>query len=408
MIGEVERLLNFEIVSVDSLDLKFLYSIPNGYFELQRCMRTIDFDFSFLQNPHKISMNGTFNGGDKGFTIDFNSLENGYILFENEIILDNVTFKVSNETTGAFLLFVADFDRDGHMSFSWDEEINFNFDFDNELIITEFELNSQRGNFLVEEIYIDGISDFELVLGENSKLEFGFDGSIAASNIDAEFDDWKSVFIGSVSAGSGFDFLLKPQFKFIQVGSSKSFTLNDLYISYDDPGSQEYDLLFEIDDFYYSHGGLVWFNLSSEGDINPRFNFECENLISLNNLHLNVGGQSTNAIDFSIPNTDLINNGAVYAEFDSEYWLVSAAIDIDWDVNIESSNFGNWALYGALSGEGDVTLNEWIPGVSGDIEFNITDTISFDMNILHDDVQLEVGPLNLNSGNITFWFPEDI
>jgi hypothetical protein len=354
-------------------------------------------------------MNGTFKGGDKGFTINFNSLENGYILFENEIELDNITFKASNETTGAFLLFVADFDRDGHMSFSWDEEINFKFDFDNELIITEFELNSQRGYFLVEEIYIDGISDFELVLGENSKLEFGFDGSIAASKIDAEFDDWKSVFIGSVSAGSGFDFLLKPQYKFIQVGSSKSFTLNDLYISYDDPSSQEYDLLFEIDDFYYSHGGLVWFNLSSEGDINPRFNFECENLISLNNLHLNVGGQSTNAIDFSIPNTDLINNGAVYAEFDSEYWLFSAAIDLDWDVNIETSNFGNWALYGALSGKGDVTLNEWIPGVSGDIEFNITDTISFDMNILHDDIQLEVGPLNLNSGNITFkWKREDV
>ena len=80
--------INFQATSTENLDIKFIWSIPERYFELQRSRRSIDFTFLISQTTSSLDVTGNFQGGEEGgFIIDFSALE-GLIYILNDLALD--------------------------------------------------------------------------------------------------------------------------------------------------------------------------------------------------------------------------------------------------------------------------------------------------------------------------------
>jgi len=332
-----------------NLDMSLQWSLLEGYFELRRSPIDIDFDFSLAKQNELLDVSGNFQGGPgRGFRIDFSGLETGKIEITNDFLID-VTIHAQNlETeldTGLLI------DNEGDVKLEWNQSVELNLASDVDVELSDLTLSNP-------------------------------DGSITADNI---------------LLGGGINILLKPSEKYYEITSSRYFQIETLAIEYQNI------LDFSVESLEMNHATGVtrtsWFDFSS----NPKFKIESSRDIDITNLHLSIG----DAVDFDIPNLEIVNNdGSIYVESDDSSLFMETDVDFSWDITIETQAFGNWEAQGNI--EGSISMNaEWDDG-SGSVEFDIEETgIAHTFEIIHDDLTLNFGTFNFEPGTITFeWQPE--
>jgi len=389
--------IDFHATSNIDFDMKFSWDLSTGYFELQRSMKNIDFDFSLLKEKSSLDVTGNFEGGpDEGFVLNFGDLQHGSIEFSNDIAFD-VNINAENQETETSLNTDLAFTAGGDVDITWNEDMNFAVDLTSSVGLSNFELRRNENYVTADQITLSAGGRFGLIYKEGAQLSLGGTTGAIISNFNAEIGDWSGS-ISSATVGGGFDITLKPTEKYYELDSDSSFIIEGFDINYDGPG-ETYDIDFDINYFNKSSGGNIWFDFSTP---TPKFNLDSEDIITLNNLHLMVGSYSSSAIDFTISSFNVNNDGSIYGEWENDYLFVDADVDFSWDMAIQTLNYGNWEINGELEGDASITLNEWEPGQSGDITFSINDDIYHSFQIIHDELTLDFGALDFDQGTITF------
>jgi len=387
--------IDFHATSNIDFDIKFSWDLSDGYFELQRSMKDIDFDFSLIKGGSSLDISGNFQGGDdEGFVLKFADLQHGSIEFSNDIAFD-VNINAENQET--VLNTDLAFTTGGDVKLNWNEEINFAVDLTSSLGLSNFDLRRNENYVTVEQITLSGGGRFGLVYTKDVQLSLGGTTGAIISNFDAKIGHWSGTIV-SAAVGGGFDITLKPTDKYYELDSDSSFIIEGFDINYDGLG-ETYDIDFDINYFNKSSGGNIWFDFSTS---TPKFNLDSENIITLNNLHLMVGSYSSSSIDFTISNFDVNNDGSIYGEWENDYLFVDADVDFSWDIAIQTLNYGDWEINGELEGDASITINEWQPGQSGDVTFSINDDIYHSFQVIHDDLTLDFGTLDFDQGTIAF------
>ncbi len=393
-----EQTIDFHATSHDGFDIKLLFDFSDGYFELQRSTKNIDFNFSVTQEKGLLNISGNFQGGpDEGFVFHFKDLQNGSIKLSNDVAFD-VKINIENFETETILNTDLAFTAGGDVDISWNENLNFNVDLTSSISLSNFVLQRNENFVNVDEITISSGGQVEFIYEYGTQvLELGGNGQVSVSLFEAEVGYWAGR-INSASAGGSFDILLKPTDKYYEVQTSNNIDIIGFNIEYDRPESNQFDLLFEIDLFSVDSSGTTWFDFSG---VKPKFNFDNDDNVDLNNLHLSVGSGTTQSIDFTISNAHLENDGTIYGEWDQDNLFIDATLDLNWDVEISTYNFGDWEIHGNIEGSASMEA-EWDDG-SGFIEFIISDTgIAHSLEIIHDGLTLNLATFNFEPGTITF------
>ncbi len=401
-VTQENQTINFHAVSNEDLDIKLLWSIADGYFELQRSTKNIDFDFLLMQDNLDLNINGNYIGGpDDGFKFKFDNFTQGSLEFQSDKSLD-LTIDAENYVTATNLYTELKFNTAGNIKFDWDELINANFDAGASIGLYDLSLSSPNGNIDAAVIALEENCNFGLQLDQNAQMQLGGGGELTISQFIAEIGNWYGN-INSITAGGNFDILLQPNNKYYEVESAQAINLNGFDIEFDGPG-EEYDLDFEIDSCKMFSGGNTWFDFSSS---TPTFSISNDNHVDLTNLHLAVGSGSSSVIDFTVSDAYVDKVGTVYGEWNSDYLYIDAAVDFEWDIAVSTLNFGDWETFGNIEGSASVNA-EWAAG-SGSIVFDVGETgFSHELEIIHDDLTLNLGSMDLEPGDITFeWQRED-
>jgi hypothetical protein len=395
-ITQKNQTVNFHAISNEDLDIKVLWSLPDGYFELQRSTKNIDFDFFLLQDNIQLNIIGSYIGGaEDGFKIQFNDFHQGIIELVSDKALTLDIF-AENPWTKATLSTGLDFSTGGNVQLEWDENININIDADASLGVNNFSLDSLVGSVTVEQIALDGAAKFDLNREGVSQLQLSGSGQFSLLNFKGEIGDWSSE-IQSASTGGGLDILLKPKDKVYQVVSNYSANIQGFDMGYDGSGEIN-DMNFEIDYFDMYSKGKTWFDFSTG---TPKFQFDGKDVVDINNLHLSIGSGSSSVVNFTISAAHLHSDGTIYGTWNNDYLFVNADVDFNWDLNISSLNYGSWIAQGIFEGEASMNA-EW-DSDSGEIEFKIGESgIYHSLEIKHNDQTVNLGSFDFESGNISF------
>ena len=395
-INQGNQTITFNATSNEDLDIKLQWSLIDGYFELQRSTKNIDFDFLLLQDDVRLHITGNYIGGSEdSFMVHFNNFHQGII----ELISDkslNLDIYSENPWTQTILKTGLEFSTGGNIVAEWDESLNVHIDGAALLEVYNFTLSSLYGSVAAEEIALQGVTNFDLILKEGNQLHLSGKGQISLTQFKGEIGDWSSE-INSVSTGGGLDILLKPKDKYYQVVSNHSITIQGFDFEYDGIG-EIHDMNFEIDYFDMYSKGTTWFDFST--DI-PKFNFDGEDVVDINDLHLSIGSGSSSVINFNISNAHLDTEGTIYGEWNNDYLFVDAEVDFNWNIAITTLNYGKWEATGSF--EGSASMNaEWKSG-SGNIDFEIGKSGFYhNLEIIHDDLILNLGSFDFEPGNVTF------
>jgi PKD repeat protein len=401
-LSQENQTIDFQATSNEDLDVKFLWSLLDGYFELQRSTKNIDFDFLMSQDNLELNVNGNYQGGpDDGFKLDFDGLKQGLVEFNSDKSLD-LSISVENFEKETTLSTDLAFSTDGGVKLEWDEFIKLNFNGSASIALGNFLLNSPNGYVSAQEIGLekDTIFGFEII--DDAELQISGSGDFSFAQFECEIGDWSNS-ISDMTIGGTYDIQLQPLDKYFEFDSTQSIYLTGFNINYDGLG-EENDIIFEIDTLDIYSGGNSWFDFSSD---TPKFNLDSEDYLHLIDFHLAVGTGSSSVIDFTLTNAYISKEGTIFGEWNSEYLYVDAAVDFDWDFEISTLNFGDWETYGDIEGSATI-FAQWESG-SGNISFDISDTgLSHDFEIIHDDLTLNLGTMDLEPGDITFeWQRED-
>ncbi len=395
-VTQENQTIGFHAISNEDLDIKFLWSLPDGYFELQRSPKNIDFNFSLLQLDRSLDITGNFQGGSNdGFVFNFKDFKIGGLEIINDIAF-NVRISAVNLVTETSLNTDLEFITGGNIKLEWNDHMELDVDVATSIRLYDFIL-SRAGEYIsTDEILLSGGAQFSLILDGETRLQLGGNGQVTVSQFESEIGYWSGG-ITSADAGGGFDILLKPKDKYYEVNSNHSIAIQGFDIEYDGIG-EVYDMDFEIDSFNMYSGGTTWFDFSTG---TPKFNFEGEGVIDVNNLHLAVGTGSSSIINFTISNAHVDNEGNIYGEWNNDYLFVDAEVNFNWDIVISTLNYGDWEAYGILEGSASMHA-EWESG-SGDMEFEIGESgLLHDLEIIHDDLTLKLGTFNFEPGTVTF------
>jgi hypothetical protein len=385
--------------SNNDLQIQFLWDLPTGYFELKQSVKNIDFEINYENRKHNIDITGNFQGGtNKGFKFYLRDITDGLIQLSNDIAFDVNIHAINNENQvelNTDVLFMAG----GQTEIFWNDKLDIRATFSSSLSFNNFDFqNADSENWIrAEQIMLASGGSFGLIIKEDQQgkqLLLSSTAQIAITNFDLKVGYWSGDF-SLASAGGGLSIFLKPDEKFYQLENSVDIEIDDFSFSYDAPGSQINDLLFELDSFIVDNSGLTWFDF---GGIVPKFYFNNNDDVDLSNLHLNAGG---GYIDFTISSAHLDNDGSVYGEFDSDTLYVDATIDVNWNVDIQTANYGDWEATGNI--EGSATMEaEWDAG-TGFVEFQIDETgVAHNLEIIHDGLTFNLGTFNFDAGTIKF------
>ncbi|MCK4818581.1 hypothetical protein KA005_22615, partial [bacterium] len=358
--------------------------------------KNIDFNFSLLQLDRSLDITGNFQGGSNdGFVFNFKDFKIGGLEIINDIAF-NVTISAVNLVTETSLNTDLEFITGGNIKLEWNDHMELDVDVATSIRLYDFIL-SRAGEYVsTDEILLSGGAQFSLILDGETRLQLGGNGQVTVSQFESEIGYWSGG-INSADAGGGFDILLKPKDKYYEVNSNHSIAIQGFDIEYDGIG-EVYDMDFEIDSFNMYSGGTTWFDFSTG---TPKFNFEGEGVIDVNNLHLAVGTGSSSIINFTISNAHVNNEGNIYGEWNNDYLFVDTEVNFNWDIVISTLNYGDWEAHGILEGSAS-THAEWESG-SGYMEFEIGESgLLHDLEIIHDDLTLKLGTFNFEPGTVTF------
>lgn len=388
--------VDFQATSNQDLDIKLMWNLLDGYFELQRSTKNIDFDFLLTQDDLELNVNGNYQGGpDDGFKVDFNGLTQGIIEFQSDKSLDlNIDFQdFEKETT---LQTGVEFISSGNIQIEWDENINAQFNSSTSIGLYDFLLNSTQGHVSAEEISLDEDTNFGFQINQDAELQISGSGEFTFVEFEGEIGYWSNS-IGEMTIGGAYDIQLKPLSKYFEFESTQSIYSNGFNMQYNGPGNEN-DIILEIATLDIYSGGLSWFDFSSD---TPQFSLDSDDYINLMDFHLVVGTGSSSVIDFTLSNAYVSKKGTINGEWNNEYLFINAAVDFDWNLAISTLNFGDWETYGDIEGSVSV-MAQWELG-SGNITFDIDESgLSHDFEVVHDDLTLNLGTMDLEPGEITF------
>jgi hypothetical protein len=389
----------FEATVQESLDLEMEWSFMQGYFSVRKSQTSVDFTLEYLRDKVvSLIATGLFIGtAENGFTIDFNGFEgDGKIQIDTgrELLLH---ISAENLYTESFLLADLHFKREGHMLLEWDQEKTLLIDSSQELKLSNLNFNTQNFKFTADEISLAANSAFDLQLDKESQLNIGSRNNINLSNINVEIGYWSGSLEYARSMGT-FNIEFIPGNKYLKVNSASTLDLGLFRMVFDDINTPNNNIDFGLDAFNTKSERIIWFDFSSN---TPKLGIEGKNQLELDNLYLRIGPRNNPNIDFNIDSFAMNADGQIYSEFNAEYFYVSSDVDFDWNISIQTLNFGNWEIDGSLSGEGTMNITEWEPGQSGMITFSISKAIEHNLKIIHNHLTVELGNVNLNPGLTT-------
>ena len=391
--------LNFMATSNNDFDIQFLWDLSEGYFELKKSVKSIDFEINYANNQHIIDVIGNFQGGTgKGFKVFLKGISDGSIQLSNDIAFDLNIHTKNNDNELEFTTDIS-FLAGGQTEIVWNDRLDLRATFSSSLSFYNFDLQTAgRENWIkADQILLGSGGTFAFNTKEDQQgkqLLLTSSAEIAVSNFDMKVGYWSGDFTSAL-AGGGLSIFLKPDIKFYQLENNVDIEIDDFSISYDVPESQVYDFLFELNSFTVDNSGLSWFDF---GGVKPKFYFDNDDDVDLSNLHLYVAG---GLIDFTISNAHLENYGTVYGEWDSDRLYVDASIDINWNIDIQTANFGDWEATGNIEGGASMEA-EWNSNL-GYVEFEIDETgIAHSLEIVHNSLTFDLGSFNFDAGTITF------
>ena len=400
-VTQQNQIVDFQATSNEELDIKLLWSIQDGYFELQRSTKNIDFDFLLSQENLELKVNGNYQGGpDEGFTLKFNDLIDGYLEVQSDKNL-NLTIAAENFDRDTTINTDLEFVTSGNMILHWNELIGANFSGTASIGLYDFLITSQDGQIGAGSIVFEEDSNFGFQIGYNTQLQIGGSGAISFSQFEGDVGNWINS-IDSLFLDGSYDIKIKPLSKYFDFDSSQSITVSGFNIEHNGPGDEN-DVVLEIDSLFMHSGGNSWFDFSST----PSFNFDSEDYIDLSDFHLAVGSGGSSAIDFTISEAHVDKKGTIYGEWNDQYLNLDAAVDFNWNLAISTLNFGDWETNGEIEGSVNI-ISQW-DGKTGNITFDVGESgLSHDFEIIHDDLILNLGTMDLEPGDITFeWQRED-
>jgi len=389
--------IEFYATSTENFEISIQWSLQQGWFKLLRSVTEIDFGFSLQQENLLLDITGTYaTGSEDGLTFTFsNFLEQGSIEVGSNRTID-LTVDVVNLETDASLHTGVIFNTEGNVNMQWDQSTIITIDGDGSIGVYNFNLTCAACSITVDDITLADSGHFGIELEEDRQLQLSGNGQLTVSNFSGDFTYWSGS-ISSASTVGNLDILLKPMDKYCKIESSHFLALAGFDIEYAGP-EQEYDLDFEIDYFSMAYGGTTWLDFNS--DI-PKVNVNGGGAVDVDNLYFSIGSGSANAIEVAIPSAHLYREGTIYAEWNEDYLFVDATVDFDWDITIETLNYGNWEARGSI--EGSLSMDAaWEDG-SGSIEFVIDEPgLAHNFEIIHDDLTLNLGTFFFEPGIITF------
>jgi len=401
-VTQENQTVDFQATSNEDIDIKLLWNLPDGYFELQRSTKNIDFDFLLSQDDLDLNVNGNYQGGsDEGFMVDFNGLTQGRIEFQSDKSLDlSINYHDFEKETS--LQTDLEFLSAGNIQLVWDENINANFNGSASFGLYNFLLNSTKGHIGAQEISLEENTDLGFQIDQDAELQISGNGEFTFTQFEGNIGYWSSS-IEELSIGGSYDIHFQPLSKYFEFKSTQSIFSDGFNFEYDGAGNEN-DFILAVDTIEISSGGTSWFDFSSS---TPEFNLESNYYIYLVDFHLAVGTGSSAVIDFTLSSAYINQQGTISGEWNSEYLYIDAAVNFDWELTISSLNFGDWETYGDIEGSASV-LAQWQSG-SGNVTFDIGESgLSHDFEVVHDDLTLNLGTMDLEPGDVTFeWQRED-
>jgi len=381
--------IDFQATVEDALQLTFEWSLPDGYFSLQRSTTTIFFDFFFSQESATLDIFGTYTAGEgDGLTFTFPNLEQGVIEIGTGKTVD-MHLSAENLQTTATLSTDITFAQEGQVKLEWDESTSLHLNASHALTFSQFDLSAPQVSLTADEIGLASASHFNVRVGD--ELQLGGENQVTLSNIDAALGNWSGTLASGQSVGD-FDIILRPYEKYCEVDVNNNLALEDIRLVYDSPLDQ-YDTTFSIATFDTQHGSTLWFDFM---DATPKFDIQGMHVLDLVALDLAIGS----AINFSIPSFEIGGSGHLYSEFNAQHFYVSSDVNVDWDLDIHTVNYGEWYLNGTFSGNGTMDVTEWQPGHSGQVTFSVLSPVYHSLELIHGDLVINIGNINLSSGSL--------
>ncbi len=437
--------IDFIATLENNLDLTIKWNPQEGYFALDRSETTVNFDFVISQEYSSLDIDGTYaTGTGDGLRFTFNNFQNGIIELDSGKVL-NVNVKAVNIATGTILTTGIIFEQSGHTKVNWSKDLDYlkidsgntikfnNFDLVNKqfsisadeikiqnigsielnwdqsshlaidtssnlaLTLSNFDISSEAFRVTSDEIKLAGSSAFYLS-NEYETLKLSGENQITLNNLQANIRFWSGEIRYAKSVGN-FDVTIKPTNKYYGLNMYNNLEIDNFNIEYDSPNDQ-LDTEFGVDAFYMQAGGSIWFNFSSA---TSKLGIIGANQLNLNNLHFRIGPVVSPTVAFSIPSFAINGVGGIYSEINHQHFLISADVAFNWDIVMQSFNYGNWQVNGTYSGSGTLNFTELQPGQSGKIIFSIPQNkaIHHSLKIIHDQLTLDLGSVDLNSGSAT-------
>ena len=233
-------------------------------------------------------------------------------------------------------------------------------------------------------------------------------GSGSISNFQFDFDqgttptEWHAS-LGSASASA--DLYIQAWFnqRWYWINGSASLDLSNLYISYSDAVDSDYDSIVSVNSLYCSAEGYARFFLRTVGSEKPYFRIGGSATIDCNNLQVKTGEGTSEEKKVIIPSLYFDGNGELYVKWDEEYLRMDGNIDVEYDLQMITQNYGTWHASGHING--DATLEAYWNSAqqTGQAILTINSAGDIDiLNITHDQLTLDIGSLHLSPGTITF------
>jgi hypothetical protein len=400
------KFVDFEIAPTEPLDVSFSWNIPQGYFSIDRSTRQFNFDLKYANTASNLDLavDGVYTTteGD-GLKIDLNGLESGLVEIDTGKTLTLNVGINKDGTEPVELSSKVEFHNGGSTKLQWDwsqtETSYVHFNSVSYVKFQDFILNFPTKTFNVEcgNVKLVGTSKFNLDLQPDSDLTIGGTNQVEIDNLNIGIEKWTGS-LGYGNSEGNFDIILQPNSRYYELNMGNKFQLQNFDITYD-PDGTTYDSLFSVDDFQIQYGGKTWFKHESG---KYKYKIIGNNILNLENLDLEIGSGSNKIIDFSIPSFNIGGDGEIYTELNNQYIQIDADVKFNWDIQLDTLNYGDWELDGSFSGDASLTLNEWTVGQSGEIQILVNSPIDHSLNITHNDLTLSLGDIEINSGSITF------
>jgi hypothetical protein len=228
-------------------------------------------------------------------------------------------------------------------------------------------------------------------------IELQCAGSTSLSGFQFDFGEtsdpteWHAS-IGSASGALDLNIELYAHIKHYAFEGSASFNANSVYLEYDSSG-YEWDSIINIDSFDFNGAGYAKLNLKYQ----PNFRIDGNVYADLDNFYVATGVGSSEEKKVTIPDLYLNGNGELYGTWDEGYLQLDGDVDVQYNVDMETLNYGTWHADGHIIGDAMMEAY-WAAGETGHIDLTIREDSSINLlTIEHDNLVLDFLSMDIDN-----------